>query len=58
MTALLVCLLALTACPSFEQRWVMLPPSMALETFQAARAAAQRPSFCKWNGPDTPCRVS
>jgi hypothetical protein len=59
MTTLLVWLLMTLSHPSFEGRWVSsLPPSINLETYRAAVKAAARPSFCKWNGPDTPCRVS
>jgi hypothetical protein len=31
---------------------------MSLQDVLWAKAAADKPSFCKWNGPDTPCRVS
>jgi hypothetical protein len=58
MTALLIWLLVAWPAPGFNARWVDMPPSINLETYRAARKAAARPSFCKWNGPDTPCRVS
>jgi hypothetical protein len=58
MTALVIWLLVTVSHPSFQGRWVSLPPSIAFETYLAAQKAAARPSFCKWNGPDTPCRVS
>jgi hypothetical protein len=51
--------LAIPRPDSFEKRWpVAMPVAMPMQTFNAARKAAARPSFCKWNGPDTPCRVS
>jgi hypothetical protein len=58
MTGLVIWLLVTVSYPSFQGRWVSLPPSINLETYRAAVKAAARPSFCKWNGPDTPCRVS
>jgi hypothetical protein len=58
MTGLVIWLLVTVSHPSFQGRWVSLPPSINLETYRAAVKAAARPSFCKWNGPDTPCRVS
>jgi len=58
MTWLVIWLLVTVSYPSFQGRWVSLPPSINLETYRAAVKAAARPSFCKWNGPDTPCRVS
>jgi len=42
----------------FAARWMAMPPAMSFEMLDRARKAAARPSFCKWNGPDTPCRVS
>jgi hypothetical protein len=42
---------------TFKQRWPEMPPAMSLETLQAARKAAARPSFCQWDFPGTPCRV-
>jgi hypothetical protein len=43
--------------PTFATRWLALPTAIDLETFQAARAAANRPSFCPyaWYGA---CRIS
>jgi len=32
----------------FEQRWVSMPAAISWQTFQAARAASARPSFCTW----------
>jgi len=58
MTALVIWLLVVWRSPGFKARWVSMPPSMSWATFEAARKASERPSFCKWNGPDTPCRVS
>ena len=42
----------------FKARWVALPSSINLETYLAARKASARPTFCKWDGPNTACRVS
>jgi hypothetical protein len=50
--------LSLAERGGFRARWPDMLPSINLETYGAARKAAARPSFCKWNGPDTPCRVS
>ena len=66
MKALLIAWVAITAAilwwpthqPRFEARWVSMPPAMNWEMLDRARKAGARPSFCKWNGPDTPCRVS
>jgi hypothetical protein len=43
---------------TFQTRWVSLPPSINIETYRAARKAAARPSFCQWDYPGTPCRLS
>jgi hypothetical protein len=51
-------LLMVLSHPSFDARWVDLPPSINLETYRAAVKAAARPSFCQWIGPDGGCRVS
>jgi hypothetical protein len=32
----------------FAARWPQLPPAMSWATFEAARKAAARPSFCVW----------
>jgi hypothetical protein len=32
----------------FNARWVNMPPSMSLETFQAARKLSAQPSFCAY----------
>jgi len=66
MKALLIAWMAITApilwwpthSTDFQSRWVAMPAAMSWATFEAARKASARPSFCKWNGPDTPCRVS
>jgi hypothetical protein len=42
----------------FKARWVVMPPSISLETYRAARKAAARPSFCMWHSLDSGCRVS
>jgi hypothetical protein len=42
----------------FDARWVSLPPSIALETYEAARKASGRPSFCMYHDIGTACRVS
>jgi hypothetical protein len=47
---------------SFEQRWpANMPATMSWDTFEAARKASARPSFCTWEMFDYPgggCRVS
>jgi hypothetical protein len=58
MTALLVWLLVLVVHPSFEQRWVAMPPAMSIQMLDRARKAAARPSFCQWNYPGTACGLS
>ena len=66
MKALIIAWVAITAAilwwPThhigFTARWVAMPPAMSFEMLDRARKASARPSFCKWNGPDTPCRVS
>jgi len=43
--------------PVFAARWITMPPAMSWDMLDRARKAAARPSYCMWNGPDTPCRV-
>lgn len=41
--------LALPQASTFDKRWpAALPPAMSLQTFHAARRAAERPSFCAY----------
>jgi hypothetical protein len=43
--------------PSFDQRWLAMPPAMSWELISKARKAADRPTFtphCKWPS----CRLS
>jgi hypothetical protein len=48
--------LAIPRPSTFERRWpIALPPAMSLQTFNAARKAAERPSFCAYPSPK--CRV-
>jgi hypothetical protein len=47
--------------PSFDARWVAMPPNINLETYRAARKASARPAFCMWEMFDYPgggCRAS
>ncbi|MFZ0150940.1 MAG: hypothetical protein WBG18_08495 [Xanthobacteraceae bacterium] len=55
--------LAVPRHSSFDRRWpTALPPAMSLQTFNAARKAAERPAFCvyafkvHWQ-PGNPCRI-
>ena len=43
--------------PTFQARWVSLPPAMSWDVINRARKAAERPVYvpiCKWPG----CRLS
>jgi hypothetical protein len=44
--------LAIPRPSTFEKRWpIALPPAMSLQTFNAARKASGRPSFCTYHHP-------
>jgi hypothetical protein len=66
MKALFIAWVAITAAilwwpthqVGFEARWVQLPPAMSWATFQAARKATGRPSFCMYHDIGTACRLS
>jgi hypothetical protein len=64
MKTLLIAWMAITAAilwwpmHSTDFRWVAMPAAMSWATFEAARKASARPSYCMWIGPDTACRVS
>ena len=66
MKALLIAWITMTAAilwwpmhsTDFRTRWVAMPAAINWVTFEAARKASARPSWCMWNGPDTACRVS
>jgi hypothetical protein len=58
MTALVIWLLVTVSHPSFQGKWVSLPPSIAIETYEAARKASGRPSFCMYHDTGTACRLS
>jgi hypothetical protein len=58
MAALLIWLLVAVSHPSFQGRWVAMPAAISWATFEAARKASERPSFCKWFGAEGDCRIS
>jgi hypothetical protein len=65
MKALIVAWMAITAAmlwwpthsTDFQTRWVAMPPAMTWVTFETARKASVRPSFCVYHH-DADCRLS
>ena len=67
MKTLIIVWLALTAAVlwwtphqpgGFAARWPQLPPAMSQDLLDRAHRAADRPRYCMWWGPETPCRLS